>query len=84
MAEQLPVLASTQFVLEQSQHVKVNTNAARKMLLLGVVNPAWYPDLHIADADWIFVLDALWPDFEPQHLAAALAWFGQQDRTLGG
>ena len=32
----------------------------------------------------IFVLDALWPDFEPQHLAAALAWFGQQDRTLGG
>jgi undecaprenyl diphosphate synthase len=32
----------------------------------------------------IFVLDALWPDFKPQHLDAALAWFGQQDRTLGG
>jgi undecaprenyl diphosphate synthase len=32
----------------------------------------------------IFVLDALWPDFRPQHLDAALAWFGQQDRTLGG
>lgn len=32
----------------------------------------------------IFVLDALWPDFQPQHLDAALAWFGQQDRTLGG
>lgn len=32
----------------------------------------------------IFVLDALWPDFEVQHLDAALAWFGQQDRTLGG
>lgn len=59
MAEQLPVLASTQLVVEQSQHVKINTNAARKMLLLGVVNPAWYPDLHIADADWIFVLDTL-------------------------
>ncbi len=32
----------------------------------------------------IFVLDALWPDFRPQHLDAALTWFGQQDRTLGG
>lgn len=32
----------------------------------------------------IFVLDALWPDFEPQHLDVALDWFGQQDRTLGG
>jgi undecaprenyl diphosphate synthase len=32
----------------------------------------------------IFVLDALWPDFVPQHLDAALAWLGQQDRTLGG
>ncbi len=32
----------------------------------------------------IFVLDALWPDFTTQHLDAALAWFGQQDRTLGG
>ena len=32
----------------------------------------------------IFVLDALWPDFDPQHLDAALAWLGQQDRTLGG
>lgn len=32
----------------------------------------------------IFVLDALWPDFQSQHLDAALAWFGQQDRTLGG
>jgi undecaprenyl diphosphate synthase len=32
----------------------------------------------------IFVLDALWPDFAAQHLDTALAWFGQQDRTLGG
>jgi len=32
----------------------------------------------------IFVLDALWPDFRPQHLDAALTWFGRQDRTLGG
>jgi undecaprenyl diphosphate synthase len=32
----------------------------------------------------IFVLDELWPNFRPQHLDAALAWFGQQDRTLGG
>ena len=32
----------------------------------------------------IFVLDALWPDFEPQHLDTALAWLDQQDRTLGG
>jgi undecaprenyl diphosphate synthase len=32
----------------------------------------------------IFVLDALWPDFEPKHLDTALTWLGQQDRTLGG
>ncbi len=32
----------------------------------------------------IFVLDALWPDFRMQHLDDALAWFGKQDRTLGG
>lgn len=32
----------------------------------------------------IFVVEALWPDFHLQHLDAALAWFGQQDRTLGG
>ena len=32
----------------------------------------------------IFVIEALWPDFQPQHLEAALSWLGQQDRTLGG
>jgi undecaprenyl diphosphate synthase len=32
----------------------------------------------------IYVIDAFWPDFEPAHLDAALAWFKQQDRTLGG
>ncbi len=37
---------------------------------------AVYADIH--------VVDALWPDFEPAHLRQALAWFGQQDRTLGG
>jgi undecaprenyl diphosphate synthase len=31
-----------------------------------------------------FVLDGYWPDFEPAHLDQALAWFRQQDRTLGG
>jgi undecaprenyl pyrophosphate synthase len=30
------------------------------------------------------VLDTLWPDFAPQQLDTALAWFGQQERTLGG
>jgi undecaprenyl diphosphate synthase len=32
----------------------------------------------------IFVVDALWPDFEPQHLDTALDWLVRQDRTLGG
>ncbi len=32
----------------------------------------------------IFVVDAFWPDFEMAHLESALAWFRQQDRTLGG
>jgi undecaprenyl diphosphate synthase len=32
----------------------------------------------------IYVVDDLWPDFKPAHLAAALSWFRQQDRTLGG
>ena len=35
-----------------------------------------YADIH--------VIDAFWPDFEPAHLDAALAWYRQQDRTLGG
>jgi undecaprenyl diphosphate synthase len=32
----------------------------------------------------IYVVDAFWPDFEPEHLFRALSWFGRQDRTLGG
>ena len=32
----------------------------------------------------IFVVDELWPDFEPEQFARALAWFSHQDRTLGG
>jgi undecaprenyl diphosphate synthase len=32
----------------------------------------------------LFVVDALWPDFELQHLDLALSWFDRQDRTLGG
>lgn len=32
----------------------------------------------------IYVVDAMWPEFEPAHLAEALSWFRQQDRTLGG
>jgi undecaprenyl diphosphate synthase len=32
----------------------------------------------------IFVIEALWPDFHPQHLEAALSWLEQQDPTLGG
>lgn len=32
----------------------------------------------------IFVVDELWPDFEEEHLARALAWFRKQDRTWGG
>jgi undecaprenyl diphosphate synthase len=35
-----------------------------------------YADIH--------VVEALWPDFEEGHFDAALAWFRQQDRTLGG
>jgi undecaprenyl diphosphate synthase len=31
-----------------------------------------------------FVVDDLWPDFQPEHLFRALNWFGKQDRTLGG
>ncbi|MGQ3052952.1 MAG: undecaprenyl diphosphate synthase family protein [Roseateles sp.] len=32
----------------------------------------------------IYVVEALWPDFQRTHLESALAWFQQQDRTLGG
>jgi len=31
-----------------------------------------------------YVVDALWPDYEPAHVESALEWFGAQDRTLGG
>lgn len=32
----------------------------------------------------IFVVNDLWPDFQPMHFFHALEWFGRQDRTLGG
>ena len=32
----------------------------------------------------IYVIDDYWPDFKPQHLDNALAWFARQDQTLGG
>jgi hypothetical protein len=59
MTETLPVLESTRYVVEHSRHVSINKAAARQMLLKGEVNTTWYPDLHVADPDWIFVLDAL-------------------------
>lgn len=31
-----------------------------------------------------FVLDELWPDWQPQHLERALQWWREQDVTLGG
>jgi undecaprenyl diphosphate synthase len=32
----------------------------------------------------IYVVDALWSDFDRAHLDAALEWFRRQDRSLGG
>ncbi len=32
----------------------------------------------------LFVLDELWPDYAPQHLARALEWYQAQDITKGG
>ena len=32
----------------------------------------------------IYVVDELWPNFEPGHFRQALEWFGEQDQTLGG
>jgi undecaprenyl diphosphate synthase len=32
----------------------------------------------------IFVLDAYWPDFKPEHFLQALSWYQKQDVTLGG
>lgn len=32
----------------------------------------------------LFVVDDYWPDFKLDHLQRALAWFREQDRTLGG
>lgn len=32
----------------------------------------------------MYVEDAYWPDFHPQHFEDALAWFKTQDQTLGG
>ena len=32
----------------------------------------------------IYVVDAYWPDFDLSHFEHALAWFREQDQTLGG
>ncbi|PID55966.1 hypothetical protein CSB45_13510 [candidate division KSB3 bacterium] len=55
----LPVLESTRYVTEHSRHVTINKDAIHQMLLRGIVRQSWTPDLHLADPDWIFVLDAL-------------------------
>ncbi len=39
--------------------------------------------LQSAYAD-LFVVDALWPDFEMGHFWDALSWYGGQDVTMGG
>jgi undecaprenyl diphosphate synthase len=31
-----------------------------------------------------YVVDALWPDWQPEHLYEALRWYDRQDVTLGG
>lgn len=31
-----------------------------------------------------YVVDALWPDYKPEHFVEALKWYSQQDITLGG
>ena len=31
-----------------------------------------------------YVVDRLWPDFQPEDFAAALAWYQKQDVTRGG
>ena len=31
-----------------------------------------------------YVVDELWPDFEPEHFLQALSWYQEQDITLGG
>jgi undecaprenyl diphosphate synthase len=32
----------------------------------------------------IYVVDSYWPDFTPDHVHEALAWYAKQDVTLGG
>jgi len=32
----------------------------------------------------IYVIDAYWPDFKPEHFYGALDWYQRQDITLGG
>jgi undecaprenyl diphosphate synthase len=32
----------------------------------------------------MYVLDELWPDFEPEQFYRALKWYETQDITLGG
>lgn len=32
----------------------------------------------------LFVIDAYWPDYKPEHLYQALEWYQDQDVTLGG
>jgi undecaprenyl diphosphate synthase len=31
-----------------------------------------------------YIVDQHWPEFQPEHFEEALAWFREQDQTLGG
>ncbi len=91
----LPVLETTEYVVNHSQHVAINEDAIHSMLLNGYVNGIdWHPELHIIDPDWIFVLDALnycfWEDqgqpkwsidYEGQNLSGYWALAGSLKRA---
>ncbi|MEG2124107.1 MAG: dihydroorotate dehydrogenase, partial [Clostridium sp.] len=32
----------------------------------------------------LYIVDDYWPDFQPEHLMQAIAWYEKQDVTLGG
>lgn len=91
----LPVLETTRYVVDHSQHVAINDDAIHSMLLNGYVNGIdWHPELHVIDPDWIFLLDALnfcfweergqpkWSiDYEGQHLSGYWALAGSLKRA---
>jgi undecaprenyl diphosphate synthase len=73
--------------LDGLKHGKLRSSAASRIDMVvrwgGCRRLSGFLPVQSVYADF-FVVEEYWPDFRPEHFDAALNWYAEQDRTLGG